>query len=162
MFFLSLTFLFLSHTHTHKQTESVHGFYMVSPTLHPGVRGSSVLVSLLRRPPRGGVEVHVVSGVGIVLQSVRLGGVVSLCGGQVLWLILVRPRLLLPVTLRWWQIHSVVVVSIPIRLVGVEHIFLLVKQKTNSFPSTQQTWVLHESGGTITHKQRCSGKIIAG
>lgn len=76
---------------------------------HPGVGGAGELVRPVRRPPRGGVEVHVV---GVGFESERLAGVVVGGGrGQVDLFVLV---VLLAVALRGRQVHSVAVVVLPV------------------------------------------------
>lgn len=86
--------------------------------LHPGVGGPGELVGPVGRPPRGGVEVHVV-GVGFELE--RLGGVAVGRGRQVDRFVLVA---LLAVALRRRQVHSVAVVVLPVGFV-VEWLWVL-------------------------------------
>lgn len=80
--------------------------------LHPGVGGAGELVRPVRRPPCGGVEVHIV-GVGFELE--RLAGVAVGGGrGQVDRFVLI---VLLSVALWGRQVHSVAVVVLPVGLV---------------------------------------------
>lgn len=77
------------------------------PSLHPGVGGAGELVCPVRRPPCGGVEVHVV---GVGFESERLAGVaVGGGGGQVDWFVLVA--------LWGRQVRSVAVVVLPVGFV---------------------------------------------
>ena len=87
--------------------------------LHPGVRGARELVGLVGRPPRGGVEVHVV---GVGFEPEGLAGVAVGGGrGQMDRLVLV---LLLPEALWGRQVHSVAVVVLPVGLI-VEWLWVL-------------------------------------
>lgn len=80
--------------------------------LHPGVGRAGELVRPVGRPPRGGVEVHVV---GVGFESERLAGVAVGRGrGQVGRLVLV---VLVSVALWGRQVHSVAVVVLPVGFV---------------------------------------------
>ena len=98
--------------HTHGNRLNVHGVFLLLFFLHPGVGGAGELVRPVWRPPRGGVEVHVV---GVGFESERLAGVAVGGGrGEVDRLVLVA---LLSVALWGRQVHSVAVVVLPVGLV---------------------------------------------
>lgn len=90
-----------------------HGVcFCVALLLHPGVGRAGELVRPVGRPPRGGVEVHVV---GVGFESERLAGVAVGRGrGQVDRLVLV---VLVSVALWGRQVHSVAVVVLPVGFV---------------------------------------------
>lgn len=90
--------------------QNEHGIcFCVALLLHPGVGRASELVCPVGRPPRGGVEVHVV---GVGFESERLAGVAVGRGrGQVDRLVLV---VLVSVALWGRQVHSVAVVVLPV------------------------------------------------
>lgn len=79
---------------------------------HPGIGGAAELVPPAGRPPRGGVEIHVV---GFSFEAQRLAGAgVGGGGGEAARLVLV---LLLAVALWGRQVHSVAVVVLLVSVV---------------------------------------------
>lgn len=131
----------LAHKHPQKQEGQKRRSLTRSPLLlflHPGVGGARELVRPVWRPPRGGVEVHVV---GVGFESERLAGVAVGGGrGQVDRLVLV---VLLSVALRGRQVHSVAVVVLPVGLV-VKWLCVLGEQQIFSL-ATEFSWYYETS-----------------
>jgi len=101
------------HTHIHRNTQPTQCTHSETIwCLHPGVGRAGELIRPVWRPPRSGVEVHVV---GVGFESERLAGVALRGGwGQVKRLVVV---VLLAVALWGRQVHSVAVVVLPVGFV---------------------------------------------
>lgn len=93
--------------------QNEHGIcFCIALLLHPGVGRAGELVRPVGRPPRGGVEVHIV---GVGFESERLAGVaVRRVRSQVDRLVLI---VLVSIALWGRQVHSVAVVVLPVGFV---------------------------------------------